>query len=189
MSKKHEEEIEEKLRELEISMKESTASNVPSRLEKSTDLAKHTTHIAPVDSRKEDDTSTVTADFMLLGGFALLLLGVFILFSHLTVTTGLAGLWNFGGGNNGSGFLILLLLVGMGFFFYDYKNKVGWLLVVCSLAALIFSMFATMHVVLMPMSLLSLIFLFLPWVLGGGLLAKGIKRHNQVHNTHKNHDR
>lgn len=193
MSKKPEEEIEDKLRELEAVMKESTGSNVPAAIDKSTGLASTTLHISPGKLSKEDEASAAKADWNLLGGSALLLVGLFVLLSHLTVSTapmwgGFGAFGGFGGGG-ATGVLVLLLLVGLGFFFYDYKNKIGWMLVICSLVALIFSLFASMHLILAPMSLLSLLFLFLPLVMGGGLLAKGIKMHGQISDRHDSHDK
>lgn len=193
MTKKHDEQIEEKLRELEVSMKEATSSNVPASIQKSTGLSARTTHIsAGKDAgkdRQEPEGGAVKADLHLLGGTALLLVGVFVLFSHLTVTTAQSMFWGGFGGATGTGGLILLLLVGLGFFFYDYKNKIGWLLVACSLAAIVFSLFATMRIILMPMDLLSLIFLFLPLVIGSALLAKGIMIHSRICNRHSADDK
>jgi hypothetical protein len=108
----------------------------------------------------------------LLGGLTALALGLFILFSHVQVSMG----WPmFMWGGNGSGYLVLVLLVGIGFFLYDYKNKVGWLLTAGSIAAIIFNLFASMHLILPPMSLLGLITVMLPLVIGGALIARGLK--------------
>jgi hypothetical protein len=188
MGKKHEEEIEQKLHELEVSLKEATSSNVPAKVEKSTGLSAISERLAEGKVEGRQEGSTMVADLNLLGGSALMIVGLFVLLSNLTVMPGMLNLWGFGG-NNGTGGLILLLLVGMGFFFYDYKSKIGWLLVICSLAALIYSVFATMHIMFAPMSLLSLILVFLPLVIGGGLLARGVKMHGQIREKRNSHDK
>jgi hypothetical protein len=187
MGKKHEEEIEQKLRELEISMKEATNANLPAAIGKSKELSRKTSQPT---SRAQEEAGPLTADLHLLGGCALMIVGLFVLFSHMTVMSGQPMMWGLGGmgGSTGTGALILTLLVGLGFFFYDYKNKIGWLLVACSLAALIFSILATMRLVLLPMDLLSLLFMFLPLIIGSAFLAKGVVIHNKV-NAQKTHDK
>jgi hypothetical protein len=211
MVRKKQDEIEEKLRELEISLKESTNSNVPAAIPKPTGLSKgkekekekekkkskdedvDTVQISTRDSAREKSqagSSSFMGDLFLLGGVALLILGVFVLFTHLTVFTGLPTIFGgFWGGGTGAGGLILLLLIGLGFFFYDYKNKIGWLLVACSLGALVYSLFTSMRLMLQPMNLLDLIFLFAPWLIGIVLLLKGFKKQNDARQARISHDK
>lgn len=171
MGKKPEEEIEAKLRELEASMKEPPKN--PKIVEgKSTDLAGLSSHSSSVQLNKTNEGASLKGDLHLLGGFTALALGLFILFSHVQVSMGWS-LFNWGG--NGGGYLVLLLLVGIGFFLYDFKNKFGWLLIAGSVAAIIFNLFAGMHLLLPPMSLLGLITIMLPLLIGGALIARGVK--------------
>lgn len=185
MSKKPEEEIEEKLRELELAMNESTDASLPATIDKSARLATSSAHTSLAKLNKAEEARSIKADMYLLAGFTALLLGIFLLFSHLTVHAGASPFWPGFGAGNGCGVLILLLLVGLGFFFYDYKNKIAWILIIGSLAALVFFVFSSMQLFLAPMSLLGFVFLFLPWVIGGALLAKGIKMQSLIRDTQK----
>lgn len=171
MGKKPEEEIEAKLRELELAMKE--PSNTPAvSSSKSTDLSGGTSQSGSAQHSSKAGSESLSGDLHLLGGLTALALGLFILFSHVQVSMG----WNlFMWGGNGGGYLVLLLLVGLGFFFYDYKNKIGWLLIAGSIAAIIVNLFASMHLILPSMSLLGLITIMLPLVIGGALIARGLK--------------
>jgi hypothetical protein len=167
-------------------MKESSHSNVPASLEKSSALASSSSHLrtgtdtgtsAGRVSAELEATST-KADLCLFGGFGLIIVGVFMLFSHMVVFPSMA-VFGFGGGGVGGG-LILILLLGLGVFFYDYKNKFGWLLIAFSLAAIVISVIATMRIGLQSMSMFSLLLLFAPLVFGAGLVAKGIRQHAQI---------
>ncbi len=188
MSKKSEEEIEQKLRALEAAMKEEESSKVPSTAHKSTELSQHSVTVSSAPLSKEQEGTAMKADLHLLGGFTSLLVGLLVLFSNLQVSTGwgwgLGSLFS-GGGGNGTGLLVLMVIVGMGFFFYDYKNKIGWFLIIIGLAALLLSLFATMQIHLYSMNLLSFLFIFIPIAIGGGLLAKGMKMHGQIQDQSK----
>lgn len=186
MGKKPEDQIEEKLRELEFAIKEEQeVSKLPAAANKSSGLSgqeggskSKSSHLL---SKEENEAAAVKADLHLLGGFTSVLVGILVLFSNLRVTTGWAfpGLGFLGGGGS-QGFLILLLIVGIGFFFYDYKNKVGWMLIIGSVAALIFGIFSSLHLYFASMSLLGFLIMFLPLAIGGALVAKGMGLHKKI---------
>lgn len=182
MGKKPEDQIEEKLRELELAMKEEQEkSNLPAADSKTSSLAEASR--APAQKlSKADEPEAVKADLHMLGGFATILLGVLILFSNLRVTMGwgIPGLAWLGGAGGSQGFFVLLLIVGVGFFFYDYKNKAGWLLITGSVIALIFGIFSSLHMYFSSMSLLGFIFMFIPIALGSAFVAKGLKMHKEI---------
>ncbi len=189
MSKKPEDQIEERLRQLELSMKEENGAGLPAKSEKSSELSKSSgqTSSSITSSKKstskEDDDLAVKGDLHLFGGFAALAVGLLILFSNIRVTSGWGfGAFSFFGGSGGQGFLLMLLIVGIGFFFYDYKNKIGWVLTGGSLLALIYGFFASLHVGIMSMNLLGFLFMFIPLAFGGALVARGIKIHSRIEN-------
>ncbi|MBX9688185.1 MAG: hypothetical protein K2X27_15865 [Candidatus Obscuribacterales bacterium] len=173
MSRKNEDEIENRLKELEIAMKaEEKASNLPALPDESRVLGKQEKS-SPQILGSAQDKANLKSDLYLLSGFTSLTLGILVLFSHLRVSSW--SVFNWFGAANTNGYLVLSLLVGMGFFFYDYKNKVGWLILVSSLAALIFSLFSRLNIYFPQMSLLGMLLLFVPLALGAGLIARALK--------------
>lgn len=181
MGKKPEEEIEEKLRELELAMNEEKQSSVPAALQKSSSLSQGSSSASTISTTmsKEQEASAMQADLHMLGGITALAVGLLILFQHLHVNFMPPPAW-WGGGGSGTGMLVLLLIVGIGFFFYDYKNKIGWLMIVVSLAALVFTLFAGLNIFMGGMTLLTFIIIFIPFAFGGALVAKGLKMHSQI---------
>lgn len=182
MGKKPEDQIEDKLRELELAMKEEQDSTkLPADLAKSSSLSAQAKN-QELKPDSQSEALSVKADLHMLGGFTAILLGILIVFSNLRVTMGwgIPGLPWFGGSAGSQGIFVLLLIVGMGFFFYDYKNKVGWLIVIGSIAALVFGIFSSLHMYFASMSLLGFIFMFIPIAAGCALLARGMKMHKEI---------
>lgn len=180
MSKKPEDQIEEKLRQLEMSIKEAPQSNVPANLERSNSLSSTSgqSKQAGISSNSrsnagsKSDDSTGKGDWHLLGGAVGLVAGFIVLLSHIRIGT----LW---WSPHYSGGIILLLLIGLGIFFYDFKNKLGWVLTVGSLLAMIVGVIYNLHASIMPMNLLDFILMFTPILLGISLIARGHKLNNQ----------
>ena len=155
-----EEEIKEKLAELEASLKEETEEQKPvSVAPKSTELA-----------LSED---SARSDFYMIAGFALLLTGVFMVLHHVQVGTGMMSWFGFGG--QGFGLLLIPLLVGVGFLLYDYKNRFGWVITAASIAVVIFAILSQLVMWFPHMSLFGLLLMFLPFAGGGACIAKAMR--------------
>ncbi len=179
MSNNSEEEIKEKLRLLEAEMKEGLQNNLPAKQEKSQNLSSTSTNL----HLQVHEGSASKADMHLLGGATGMLIGIVAIFANLEVSSwGFPALMAGGGGN---GILLLMLIVGFGFFIYDYKNKIAWLLMLVGLATLLLSLFANLHVHFAAMNMFSFLLIVLPLAIGGGLIAKGMKMHNQIQSNNK----
>lgn len=90
-----------------------------------------------------------------------------------------------GMGGGGAGFLILPIIAGIGIMFYDYKNKLGWLLTGGGLVVLLFVLLSQLTMYFAHISLLGFILMFLPLTIGGAMLAKGMKGRNRIENKAK----
>lgn len=179
MSKSPEDKIEEKLRQLEISMKEeSSTSQLPASSHKGKSLSASVKQpLGPI-----QEAEAAKADMTLLKGFGAIIIGVLILFSNLRVSSG--GL--FGpllSAGSGQGLFLLLFLIGFGFLFYDFKNKLGWGLMVAGLGGIVFTVIMNLHIYLNSMGFFSLLLIVLPIAIGGGLVAKGMKRHKEIEDS------
>lgn len=160
---KKDQEIEAKLQELESAvLKESLQP--PSTIHKSTEI------VAP---KKELPAETsVQSDLCYFGGIGLILTGLFMLFNHVRVGTGM--LAALGMGSTGFGFVLLPLMIGIGWLIYDAKNKLAWMLTAGSCALIFFSILNSMIMSFPTMTLLGTIMMLAPLAVGGALLLKGI---------------
>lgn len=173
MSKKQEEELEKKLRQLEASLKdESQNTQLPSSKAKSTGMSAFD-RIADRSGASADEAKTPgqeSADLQILGGGIAIAIGIFAVLSHIRVTSGFP-MW--GGGGEG-GLAILGVIAGLGMIFYNYKNKMGWIVLGGTLLATILLVLSRLSLYFVPLDMFGLIFIFLPFALGGALLAKGL---------------
>lgn len=165
MAKKEEEEIKLKLKELEETLKEE-ASNVPASKRGGTGMSA----FDKLNSGGKSESGT-SSDFNLLGGGALVLLGIVAVMSHIHVSSG----WGWGTAGAGEGGLTVLgIVVGLGMVFYNYKNLVGWLILGGTIVGTILLVLSRLRLMMDPMNLIGLIFIFLPFALGAALIAKGL---------------
>lgn len=181
MSKSPEDKIEEKLRQLEISMKEeSSTSQLPASSQKGKTLSSNVKQpLGPI-----QEAEAAKADMTLLKGFGAIIIGVLILFSNLRVSSwSWGGFGPFLGAGSGQGLFLLLFLIGFGFLFYDFKNKLGWGLMVAGLGGIVFTVIMNLHIYLNSMGFFSLLLIVLPIAIGGGLVAKGMKRHKEIEDS------
>ncbi len=155
-----EEEIKDKLAELELTLKEESEQQqqiiVPP---KSTEVAV-----------TEDQ---VKSDLYMVAGFALMLTGIFMVAHHVQIGTGMMSWFGFGG--RGFGLILIPLLVGIGFLLYDYKNRVGWVITAASIAVVIFAVLSQLVMWFPHISLFGLVLMLLPFAAGGACIAKGAK--------------
>jgi hypothetical protein len=152
--------IEKKLLELEDSLQTESAKALPMPVS-SQDLLKVNPQIP-----------SLKDDMFYFSGIALLAFGILALFQHIRVGTGLFQALGMTG--QGFGFLILPLLLGIGLIVYNPRNKLGYLVLSIGCAFIFYSVLASLIMSFPPMSLLALIFMFLPLAVGGAFIVKGM---------------
>lgn len=107
---------------------------------------------------------------MLIGGFYLLLNSIVV-----RASWGLGhSLYNFGGFGVTSGMILIPFLFGVGLVFYDSRNKIGWVLAVGSLIALIFGVIASVNFSFRNMSAFDLIVILVLAFGGAGLTLRSL---------------
>ena len=158
-----EDEIKQKLAALEASLEE--APQLPAAAKKPA---------AAIAVDKESSTDSLSSDLCLCGGFGLLLLGIFMVLHHVQVTSSFMAAFGFHAG--GFGLSIVPLMIGIGFLFFDYKNRVGWILTAASLALIFFAVLSQLVMSFPAISMLGLVIMFLPFAAGGALIAKGMRK-------------
>ena len=156
---KDNEEIKQKLAELEASLVEDSQQQIVVP-EKTTQPA------AP-------SNDTLKSDLYMVGGLGLLLTGLLLFLHHVHVTTGYMTWLGFG--SQGFGFILIPLMIGIGFLFYDHNNKIGWVVTAASLGLVFFSILSHLVMVFPSMSLLGVILMLLPLAAGGAFVMKAIK--------------
>jgi len=110
-----------------------------------------------------------------LVGLAMIAVGVYIVFSHVTVHT---SFWRFFGTPGQSfGLTLLPLLIGIGALFYDGSSVLGWLLLVGGVLLILVGILMNLDIYFQPTSLWNTIFMF--GLIGGGVgvFAKGLRPH------------
>lgn len=157
-----EEEIKKKLLELETSVLKEAPSQLASD-------AKSTVLKTP---GSEKPSTTVKSDLCYFGGIGLIGVGLLMLFQHVTVGSGFFGMLGLGAG--GFGLLLIPLMVGIGWMFYDSKSRAGWMITAASCALIFFAILSSLRMNFPNLSLLSMVFMLLPFAFGGALLLKGM---------------
>jgi hypothetical protein len=112
-----------------------------------------------------------------LAGLAMIAVGVYIVFSHVTVHT---SFWRFFGSPGQSfGLTLLPLLVGIGALFFNGGSILGWVLLVGGVLLILTGILMNMDIYFRPTSLWDTILMF--GLIGGGvgLFARGLRPHRQ----------
>lgn len=158
------EEIQKKLIKLESAvLKENTEVSAP---QKSTQLTatEHSGSVNPEAPTKDD--------FKYFGGMALVMLGLFLLFQHVKLTT---GYWFWGmSATHGIGLMLIPLIFGIGWIFYNAKSIWGWIITSVSIVTMVFTVLATLRLQFDQMSMLGVIMMLLPFAFGFALILQGI---------------
>lgn len=162
---KKDDEIQEKLAELEASIVE----------EKQQHLAPEAKGTAPAREGKKE--GSVQSDLYMLFGLGLLITGFLAFLNHVKVTSGYMSWLGFH--NQGFGLVLLPLVFGMGMLFYDHKNPIGWVVTAATLGMIIFAVLSHLVMVFPSMSLLGVIIMFLPLAAGGALVMKALKARDE----------
>jgi len=158
------EEIQKKLIKLESAvLKENTEVSVP----------QGSTELTPFERQSVSNPDGPTKDdFKYFGGMALVMLGLFLLFQHVKLTT---GYWFWGmSATHGIGLMLIPLIFGIGWIFYNAKSIWGWIITAVSIVTMVFTVLATLRLQFDQMSMLGVIFMLLPFAFGFALILQGI---------------
>lgn len=186
MGRRTEDEIQQKLVELELAMQKEQVQKATEEVKAQATAATQAAHSATdnalqhVEAALKDnplakrDENELSVDLYKYGGFAALGIGLFMLLSHIQVWTPWSMFAGFGG------LVILPLLAGIGMLVYNYKSRTAQLVTIGSLGLIIFSIISRMTIGFYSLSLLDLILLALPICGGLALLAKANERKRQL---------
>jgi len=169
------EHIQKKLVELEAAiLKESKADIVTSEGKQQTRLVTPAENSSELQTlRSQSDLNPVQkSDLQFFGGIGLLLVGLFLLFNHVHVTSGYASLWGWSG--NSIGYLMLPFLLGVGWIFYNAKSVWGWLISAVSLVMIVFSIISGLRIWFAPISMIDLMIMLVPFAIGAAWVLKGM---------------
>lgn len=196
MAKRTEDEIHQKLAELEVAMKQEQSVKAAEVKAAEAAEAKIRQSSAAMDGvlikidQKENavqaakNEAAASSDLYNLGGFALLGVGLIMVMSHITPFITWGGFMGFGGGA-ATGVLLLPVLIGFGMLIYNYKSRVAQVVTAASLLGLIVSVIGSIRFAFSVPSLLDLVLLFLPICAGCALLAKGFDAKRQAKESTK----
>lgn len=112
------------------------------------------------------------SDLQFFGGIGLILLGLFLLFNHVHVTSGYGYFW--GGSGNHIGYMMFPFLLGVGWIFYNAKSVWGWLISAVSIVMIVFSIISGLRIWFAPISMIDLIIMLVPFAIGAGWVLKGM---------------
>ena len=107
-------------------------------------------------------------------GFAMVCIGLYLLFNKVTVG---GSYWSFYG-NNTFGVTLIPLLFGIGILFWNGRSVIGWLLTVAGTLFIIAGVIANLHIYFQPATLFHTIVMFVLLVGGLGLVARALVPHN-----------
>jgi uncharacterized protein len=104
-------------------------------------------------------------------GCGMTIAGGYLLLNQITVRTGHWQLW----GRNATGLTFIPFLIGVGLLFANGSSKLGWLLTVGSLLALIASVLANLNVYFAQTSLWNALIMFVLLAGGVGLVVRSLR--------------
>lgn len=109
---------------------------------------------------------------MMCGGFYLLLNGI-VVSSNFGFSS---RLFSVGSGYGISGGMVMIpMMIGIGMVFYNSRNYLGWLIALCSFAALVFGVISSVSMSLRTMSAFELICILVLAIGGLGLFLRSLK--------------
>jgi uncharacterized protein len=104
-------------------------------------------------------------------GVGMMLVGAWLFFSNLVVTSTFGALW----GRGGSGVWLLVVLIGIGLVFFSGKSWLGWVMIVGGLIAIMITVITNLTIYFQPNSFLSTL-IMLGLIFGGlGLVARSVR--------------
>jgi hypothetical protein len=162
---KKDEQIEQKLIELEARVVDEEKTSVSAPKSASTGMT-------VTNNSNLEPQVDVGRDLQFFAGLGLIFTGILMLFNHVRVGTGFFAMMGLGGG--GFGLLMIPLLVGIGWAFYDSKSKWGWTIISATIGLIFFSILSSLVMSFPGISLLGLIMMLAPLAFGGALLLKSM---------------
>jgi hypothetical protein len=166
------EEIHAKLIQLESAILKEQKGDV-TLVEKGTGSAMERFTTGAQQSTTKKMTQTQRSDLQYFGGIGLILLGLFMLFQHIKVTSGYATLWGWGAGDS-IGFIMVPLLLGIGWIFYNSRSVWGWLISAVSIVLIVFTAVSGLRMYFAPISMIGLICMLAPMAIGAAFTLKGM---------------
>jgi hypothetical protein len=173
MGKRPEDEIQKKLMELEISIKdEESKKQLPAASQGSKALSTtgnetSSRAVTPVSAESKMETALYK-----LAGYGLGASGILIFLSHITIYYHAGMMWGMGWAAPSMGFLVLPLLLGIGMLFYSYKSRVAQLVTLGGFALIILTILGGLSLTFTPLSLLDFVFMSAPLLAGAVLIIK-----------------
>ncbi len=165
------EQIQKKLVELEATILKETRGNLTAPNKTSTELSHVSTDLP---ARTSSELSPVhKSDLHYFGGIGLLLLGLFMLFQHVRVSSVPFYWWGIPVGQH-MGYLLFPLMLGIGWIVYNSKSVWGWLITVVSLFLLVFTIISGLSLSFYPVTMIDLLIMLLPFSIGAAFVIKGM---------------
>lgn len=172
------EHIQKKLVELEAAIQQESLGEVAQQKQKAGNPTKlkvspDQTYDVPTLRTQAELNPVQKSDLHYFGGMASLMLGLFLLFSHVRVSSGYGSFWGWGGGDH-IGYLMFPLLLGIGWIFYNAKSVWGWLISSASVVMIVFTIISGLRISFAPLSMIDLIIMLVPLALGCAYVLKGM---------------
>ncbi len=186
---KKEEEIQRKLVELETTVLKEQADIVTSNASGRTDLTNRKKgglqNSGTYGSSAGGDIAPLNrSDGYYFGGVGLLVLGLFLVFTHVQVGNGFLAMMM--GGGSGLVFFLLPLLIGISMMIYNARNKWGQIITGGSCVTLLLAILFTLTFRFPSLTLMQTILMFLPFAIGGAFVVKGLGGAEGVKDVIKN---
>ncbi len=106
-------------------------------------------------------------------GFALAVVGGWLLMNQVVVSGGSWGLW----GYNTFGLSLIPFILGVSLLFFNGRSVIGWLLLVAGLLIVLTGVIVNLHVYFMPTTLFNTLMILVLLFGGIGLLARALRAH------------
>ncbi|MEO5625484.1 MAG: hypothetical protein ABIQ70_05710 [Dokdonella sp.] len=111
-----------------------------------------------------------------LFGFALAVVGGWLLMNQVVVTGGAWSLW----GHDTFGVSLIPFIVGVGLLFFNGRSVVGWLLLIAGLLVVMAGVIVNMRIYFQPTSLFNTLVMLVLLFGGIGLIARSLKSHRSA---------
>ncbi|MEO5559181.1 MAG: hypothetical protein ABIO49_05250 [Dokdonella sp.] len=106
-----------------------------------------------------------------LFGFALAVVGGWLLMNQVVVTGGAWSLW----GHDAFGVSLVPFIVGVGLLFFNGRSVIGWLLLIAGLLIVIAGVLGNLRIYFQPTSLFNTLLMLVMLFGGIGLIARSLK--------------
>ena len=107
-------------------------------------------------------------------GLALAGIGVYLFLDRVQVHT---SFWHFAGGRSAFGVVLLPLLFGIAILFFNGKSKLGWVLAIGGLAAILVGVISNLDIYFAPTSLVVTLIMLGMLAAGLGLIVRSLRPH------------